>query len=287
MGDVSLINVGALAKPATVLIEKISSAVGTVFEPTRIRREADAVAYSRKTLALADVEITDLQRRAMERLVQQEGRKQKNIESITAQAIDALPDGATPEALQEDWIAHFFKQCETVSDQEMQSLWARLLAGEASSPGQFSKRTVDAVATLDKEDAEMFVRVAQFVWNFAQPIPLIYNLEDSIYKENGITFNLVSHLAAIGLITFQPSSNYTINWSGGLTITSYHDWILLLEPTASGSRVANAGQCILTKVGIELYKICGASKCQGFAEYAVENWVSQGFTVYSPLRNRI
>ena len=37
MPDYSLIGTGGLTKPATVLIEKISNAVGTLWEPNQIR----------------------------------------------------------------------------------------------------------------------------------------------------------------------------------------------------------------------------------------------------------
>jgi len=40
----SLINLGDLSKPATVLIEKISAAVGALYEPRHIKRVAQAEA---------------------------------------------------------------------------------------------------------------------------------------------------------------------------------------------------------------------------------------------------
>ena len=40
----SIINLGGLSKPATVLIEKISDAVGGVFKPYQIKRIAKAEA---------------------------------------------------------------------------------------------------------------------------------------------------------------------------------------------------------------------------------------------------
>src|ERR1700704_2211088 len=86
----SLINLGDLSKPATVLVEKVCNAVGIIYEPTRIRRRAHADADAEKIKALAQVELRDVERRALERLVHQEARKQENIEAITAQAASAL-----------------------------------------------------------------------------------------------------------------------------------------------------------------------------------------------------
>src|SRR2546430_14083231 len=114
----SLIDLGDLSKPATVLVKKVCNAVGIIYEPTRIRRRARAEADAKKIKTLAGIELKDIDRRAIERFVHQEARKQENIESITAQAASTLPSDAMVESLDEDWIAHFFKQCDTVSDKE-------------------------------------------------------------------------------------------------------------------------------------------------------------------------
>lgn len=125
----SLINLGDLSKPATALIEKVSAAVGAIYEPYHVKRMARAEAEAEKIKAIAKIELSEIEQRAVDRFVQQEARKQANIEQITAQAAAALPPEAKVQDLEEDWIAHFFKQCDTVSDKEMQSLWARLLSG--------------------------------------------------------------------------------------------------------------------------------------------------------------
>jgi Protein of unknown function (DUF2806) len=204
----ALINLGDISKPATVLIEKVSNAVGIIYEPTRIRRKAVAEAEATKIAAVAALELKEIEQRALERLVHQETRKQENIESITSQAASALPSDANVENLDEDWVAHFFKQCDTVSDKEMQSLWSRLLAGEATAPGTFSKRTVDLVSSIDKKDAALFTTFCQFLWVVGDLCPLIFDLKEEIYSSQGITFSALKHLDSIGLISFEALSGY-------------------------------------------------------------------------------
>ncbi|MFM5177975.1 DUF2806 domain-containing protein [Aeromonas caviae] len=134
-----------------------------------MRKKAEAEAAADKIKAIASVELNDIQQRAIDRFVQQETRKQENIETITAQAAISLDENARVEELEEDWVAHFFKQCDTVSDKEMQSLWSRLLSGEATNPGTFSKRTVDFVASMDKKDARLFTDFCQYCWFMGDP----------------------------------------------------------------------------------------------------------------------
>lgn len=49
----SLIDLGDLSKPATVLVEKVCNAVGILYEPRRIRQRAKAEADAARTTALA------------------------------------------------------------------------------------------------------------------------------------------------------------------------------------------------------------------------------------------
>ncbi len=86
----SLINLGELSKPVSVLIEKISDAVGGVFLPYQIKRVAKAEADAALIKLGAEIEMTDLQRRAMHRMVHEEAQRQANIESIAALAASAL-----------------------------------------------------------------------------------------------------------------------------------------------------------------------------------------------------
>ncbi len=174
MGDGNyLVNLGDLSKPATVLIEKISDAIGALYKPKQIKRIAQAEAEAEKIRALAAIEVTEIQQRALVRLVQEEGKKQENIESITANATTQLNDDAKPEEMDNDWISHFFEKCRNVSDNEMQCLWSRLLAGEANKPGSYSKRTIELISNLDKSDAHLFTKLCTYAITGRDVFPLV------------------------------------------------------------------------------------------------------------------
>ena len=78
----SIINLGDLSKPATVLIEKISDAIGGYFKPYQIKRVAKAEAEADIIRAQGQIEVSDIQRRALGRFLAEEAIKQENIESI-------------------------------------------------------------------------------------------------------------------------------------------------------------------------------------------------------------
>jgi Protein of unknown function (DUF2806) len=133
--NTSLINIGELSRPATVLVEKISDAVGGIFKPYQIVRVAKAEAQADRVRAEGQIEISALQRRAFHRFLEEEAKKQKNIEDITRKALPLLNPDSQPNEIENDWIVNFFDRCRLISDNDMQKLWSRVLAGEANSPG--------------------------------------------------------------------------------------------------------------------------------------------------------
>jgi len=282
----ALINLGDLSKPATVLVEKVCNAVGVLFEPTRIKRQARAEVEAEKIKAVARIELRDIETRALERFLHQESRRQENIESITAQAATALPPDAKVEALEEDWIANFFKHCDTVSDREMQSLWSRLLAGEATKPGSYSKRTVDLVSTIDKKDAALFTSFCQFVWMIGTPTPLIFEVQDEIYEKGGIDFSMLKHLDSIGLISFESVSGYLKKGFAKKAVIFYYGRPMQLEFPADADNQLQVGHVLLTSTGSELVSICGSTRNDDFEEYVARKWCDGNVNLTSLLVER-
>jgi len=277
----SIINLGDLSKPATVLIEKVSAAVGAIYAPYHLKRMARAEVEAEKIRAIVKIELSEIEQRGIERFVHQEARKQSNIEQITAEAVALLPLDAAVENLEEDWVAHFFKQCDTVSDKEMQSLWARLLSGEATKPGTFSKRTVDLTSTIDKKDAALFTSFCQFVWMIGEPTPLIYDSNAEIYTKQGITFDALKHLDAIGLISFESVTSYTKTGFGQYAQVFYYGRPSAIEFSGLANNQLEIGQALLTGVGKELVPICGSWRNDDFYYYVISRWFERGFILSS------
>ena len=76
-----------------------------------------------------------MHRRAVQRWIEEEAQLQENMEEITAKALPQLTEKATPDSMENDWLVNFFDKSRLVSDNEMQDLWSRVLAGEANIPG--------------------------------------------------------------------------------------------------------------------------------------------------------
>jgi Protein of unknown function (DUF2806) len=280
----SIINLGDLSKPAVVLIEKISDAVGGLWKPTQIRRLARAEADANRTKAIADIEITELQQRALQRFVLEEAKKQENMESITAKMLPSLKEEATPANVEDDWIINFFDKCRLISDEQMQSLWAKMLAEEANSPGSYSKNTIRILDSIDKSDAILFSNLCRFSWliDDNDKIILIYDDRASIYTDFGIDFTALEHLDDIGLISFNFGNPYQLVQLPKQTCTSYHEAKIYLDFPLEQNNNLIIGKVILTRAGKELASICNSEHIPDFLEYILGLWRDQGLIVSSP-----
>ena len=276
-------NVGDLVKPIDTLIHKISDATGVLYEPRRIRHkakaESEAAIISAKAEAAADIikteseiEIADLHQRTVQRRVKEDMRDQRNMEAIIAQAVPDVNEEAKPDAMEDDWIANFFDKCRLVSDSEMQSLWARVLAGEANAPSTYSKRTVNLLSDLDKSDAELFTKLCGFGWMIGGVVPLVFDEKAEIYNGHGINFGTLSHLESIGLVQFSGIADFQRrNLPKIFTLYYYRKPLLLEMPEDVGNQLS-IGKTYLTKIGEELAPICGSKPVDGFYDYVKDRW---------------
>lgn len=286
----SLVNLGDISKPADTLIKKISNAVGGAFAPRQIRRlaQAEAAAAITKAEAAAEValiqaeteiRITDLHRRAAHRMLDEEAKRQANMEAITEKSLPLLTSSANADGIEDDWIVNFFEKSRLFSDDEMQSLWARILAGQANSPGSYSRRTVNFLADLDKSDCELFAKVCNFSFEVGGSIlPLIFsvNVEPSsaIYHRHGINFAALSHLDSIGLLQFGHLTGYRQQKIGRHWAASYHGRQLVLTMPQETDNDLEFGRVMLTRIGRELSRICAQTPIDGFFEYVCNRWAA-------------
>lgn len=284
MNDFTLIKVdaGKISDVAIKLVDKISDAVGVIARPWQIERVARAETKADLIRANTRIQISEPEERALQRMVREEAQKQENIESITAKAIPHLSEEAQPDALERDWLTHFFDRCRLVSDEEMQAIWSSLLAKEANEPGSFSKRTIDLVATLDKSDAELFTSLCTFVWTIDGPTALIFDLESDIYTKEGINYPSITHLDSMGLISF-ATMGVGATMSGSTT-AYYHRRPIFIEIPENAT--VDLGQVMLTRAGEQLARICNSVPSEIYLEHVMSNWLKSGYSISTDINAR-
>ena len=275
MCTTSLDNIGEISKPATVLIEKVSSAIGVLYEPTRIRKEAEAKADAALIEAQSRIVIGDMERRAMVRFIIEQTREQKNIEDITTKALPQVSLESDPAKMDEDWIADFFSKCRKVSNSEMQDLWARILAGEANAPGTVSKRTVDFVAAMDRSDADLFSRACSFSATSLAEL-LIFDTKDALLIQEHLSWADLAHLDTIGLIQLGDLTGFARLGVPETFLLSVADNALQITvKPKDGQMQIDVGKALFTRIGNELRRFVQIVPPDGFYDYCVKYWTKE------------
>ncbi len=271
---------GKLSKPIDTFLKKLATGAGVLIEPHMTKKNAKAQAEAAKIAAESKVQVdiilsegaNDLQQRAVRRFVHKETRKQENIEAIAIPVLEQLPEYSDVDNLEEDWVANFFNKCENISDEKMQTLWSRILLREATKSGTISKRALEITSTLDKKDAELFTNFGQFVWMAHQATPMVMNIEDEIYNNEGINFQTLNHLDAIGLIKFDPHQNlHLLNIKKSVLLTYYNKEVILTFDNDKENQLA-IGKAWFTQAGAELFEICGSSENKDYFSMILDKW---------------
>lgn len=301
MSEFSLVNVGGITKPVVTLIEKSSEAVQGALRPwqtrrvgsaetdvqaQRIRDIAQAEADAAITQAEGEIQITDLHRRAFQRSVVEGAVQQYNMEAILGKAIPHLTTYASPEAVENDWYANFYSKCRITSDDEMQNLWARILAGQANNPGAFSRKTVNLVADLDKRDAKLFANLCRFVWVISgRMFPIVFDVQEDIYNRYGIYFSSMGHLESLGIVHFDNLGGFALRNMPQVTTVSYFGVPVNLTLADNDENKINIGKVMFTLAGQELARIIESAGVWDFFDYVYQQWESE--SLVPPMKPQI
>ncbi|MGC1010332.1 DUF2806 domain-containing protein [Pantoea agglomerans] len=251
------LSLSGLSEPGTKLIEKVSDAIGVLYEPTRIRKKAKAESDAKRTELISRLELDGIEKRAVERFIRRETKRQENIENITIQAARNLSNSDKIADIDENWIEAFFKECEDVNDEQMQTLWSRILSEESKSSGSFSRRTLKLLSTLSKEEANLITSFGKFVWQAKNLTPIL--ITDKQGNTEDITFAELSILDSLGVI--QQGIGYGLTFTNKKGLIAYYGTAVSVEFQNDDSTSWNlpVGTALLTPIGQELMKICGSS----------------------------
>jgi Protein of unknown function (DUF2806) len=257
------LDLSGLTKPATVLVEKVSEAIGGLAKPWQIKRVARAEAAAALIHANVGIEIDDLRRRALVRMLNEEARKQDNIESVIREAIPHLSHDADPSQMDNDWVENLFEKARHVSDETMRQHWAKLLAEEANNPGSFSKNTLNILSNMTGREAQLFRRFSgSFVMfenelpqeRLSRPlvtVPVISNINTAMMKKLGLEHDDVVLLQSLSLITIDRNTFcQRYEPTKDLARAIYHHEELNIS--VDKNREIVIGIVILTRWGLEL-----------------------------------
>lgn len=94
-----------------------------------------------------------LAQRSARRIQMRQEQQQLNLERVMALALDYCTETVTAQDVDPDWFQAYCELVLDISTHSMQKLWAKILAGEISSPGNFSLKTLHLLKLMSFKDA--------------------------------------------------------------------------------------------------------------------------------------
>lgn len=260
-------------------LTKFQEIVQQIFNPrwTKKQTDADMEANERKLQMIRDnpdMEIVFagdemyarktspdiLAYRAEQRMFADAIRQESNIEKVLESASRELPaaEAVSDEAVDDDWVARFFSIVKDISNEEMQHVWGKILAGEIVAPKSFSLKTLDVLRNISATEAKMFQNVAQLVVHHGDNYFL--PSEDEILRKFGSSFSDVLALDECGLINSSGTVSLNLHVSTEKTECIMGDNLLIaITGCKDNSEKVSVGIYALTKAGRELYSILSHS----------------------------
>lgn len=167
-----------------------------------------------------------------------------------------------------DWFMRFFEAVGNVSDETMQNLWAKILAGEIAQPSTFSLKTVDVMRNLSKRDAELFIKVCSHSFISSATNYFLPN-EDEFIEYVGIQYADIMKLSELGLIFNDATITLNMDISNEPQILiNNHSLIMLITSASGNSEKASIRQYPFTEVGKELSTMISESASdEDFVKY--------------------
>ena len=184
-------------------------------------------------------------------------RKEVNVAKAVLHAEEELRNDQSPpptQKLDDDWLYRWRDYAGSVSSDELQAIWGRILAGELKSPGLYSYRLLDFVRNLTKDEAEMIERLAPFVF-----VDIVVRDHDAILEDAGVNFGMLLQLQGLGILSGVEALGMSISISSNSKerynrVLLCHGRGLLIEHDDVNKKF-DLGCYIVTNLGMQVIKL--------------------------------
>ena len=209
------------------------------------------------------------------------------MQSVVAQAADELGDALVKDSEPDhDWTARFFNDVQDVSSEQMQLLWARVLAGEVRRRGSTTLRTLGILKNLDQTTADHFRTLCSLclfhyatgsgIADDARVCSLGGDAAQNYLADYGLDFDTLNRLNEHGLVIadYNAWMPYVVKREVALDsdgqevrfpfVFQGDRWDLELSPPDVERRILKLSGVVLTWTGRELAKVVDVRAAESY-----------------------
>jgi len=164
-----------------------------------------------------------------------------------------------------DWFMRFFEAASNVSDEDMQTLWARILAGEFREKESFSLRAIEILRNMAQWEAKRFRDVAKETVHFSAVGLCAINEVANIFFRSSAMYIFEE----IGLMKRRSENRTYINFSNRN--------ICVIAKRPSNNKDVKINYYTFTRVGAELLKTVKVETDDKWL-FGLANWLDDRFS---------
>lgn len=98
-----------------------------------------------------------------------------------------------------DWFIRFYEAVGNISNEEMQRIWAKILAGEIRHSNTYSLRCIDVMKNISQSEADLFTKVCGYC--ICEGENIFFPNYDKYREDSNISFSEIMFLDELGLIS--------------------------------------------------------------------------------------
>lgn len=178
----------------------------------------------------------------------------------------------------DDWLLRWRDNAASVSSDELQSLWGKVLAGEVKSPGSYSLRTLEFLRNLSQEEAQHIEKVSPFVINAA-----IYKGSAEMLAAVGVTSTVLRELGDLGILSGTDGLGLSLtgksNRADRFENTIHTSDVALFVTHADASKAWTISVCTVTNLGKQILQLAKAKPDPAYLQAIANDIKNQGFEV--------
>jgi len=178
-----------------------------------------------------------------------------------------------------DFFWNTIEHAKSVSNEEMQELIAKIIAGEYNTPGIYSMNTLQVIKMLGKSDLELFEIMCSLLINGYQAPQDLFSLPENakdFLDELGIDFGSLQLLQSLGLFLPNDMTESRENPEKKNFPVVYFDKKILFVPTTpeneASLKISMPGFFGLSPVGKQLLKHLNPKSNDSYFNWLKENY---------------
>lgn len=278
-------NIAKTAKNTVDIISKTYDTIEKIIPALKFRRiKYEELEFYMRQLRERD-DLSDVIKASIALNYNQIVKEVSRCYTVTELAEKYIEKDAKPENINNDWYEFFFDKVKLVSDEYMQEIWARILAGKINDSKNYSMSLIHTLSIMEKNQANDFCNVSRFCMKsfYEEDVvnPLIFISKNiKPYQSSKITRTKLLELQRLGLI--QCDFNNEFVFINKVYFKYGNNRIKVVGDKNNKDKIL-AGNVIFTRDGSDLYKIVGDEFKEyrtDILDFTVEKFLNRNCEVY-------